>query len=66
MAKVKCINIFHDLNVNFNREIGEQWEVDTDRANHLNKLGFVEIEQKIEEVVKPTEDKSVKPSFKKK
>jgi len=66
MAKVKCINMFFDLDVNLNRKLGEEWEVSTDRANHLNKLGFVEIEQKIEEVVKPTEDKSVKPSFKKK
>ena len=66
MAKVKCVKIFHDLTVNYNRELGEQWEVDTDRANHLNKLGFIEIEQKIEESFKPTEDKSIKPSFKKK
>jgi hypothetical protein len=66
MAKVKCIGIFFDLEVNSNRKVGEQWEVDTDRANHLNKLGFVEIEQKIQESFKPTEDKSVKPSFKKK
>lgn len=66
MAKVKCINMFFDLEVNLNRKLGEEWEVPTDRANHLNKLGFVEIEQKVEEVVKPAEDKSVKPSFKKK
>lgn len=66
MAKVKCIKMFHDLTVNFNREIGEQWEVDTDRANHLNNLGFIEIEQKIEESVTPAQDKSIKPSFKKK
>lgn len=66
MAKVKCIGIFFDIEANVSRTIGEQWEVNIDRANHLNKLGFVEIEQKVEEVVKPTEDKSVKPSFKKK
>ena len=66
MAKVKCIKIFFDLDVNFNRSVGEQWEVTTDRANHLNKLGFVEVEYKVEESVKPTEDKSIKPSFKKK
>jgi hypothetical protein len=66
MAKVKCIVMFHDLTVNFNRELGEEWEVDTDRANNLNKLGFVEIEQKIEESVSPTQDKNIKPSFKKK
>ena len=66
MAKVKCINIFFDLDVNLNRTIGEQWEVPTDRANHLNKLGFVEVEYKVEESVKPIEDKSIKPSFKKK
>ncbi len=66
MTKVKCIKIFHDLTVNFNRELGEQWEADTDRANHLNSLGYVELEYKVEESVKPTEDKSIKPSFKKK
>lgn len=66
MAKVKCIKIFFDLDVNFNRSLGEQWEVPTDRANHLNKLGFVEVEYKVEDSVKPTEDKSIKPSFKKK
>lgn len=66
MTKVKCIKIFHDLTVNYNRELGEQWEVDTDRANHLNSLGYVEVEYKVEESVKPTEDKSIKPSFKKK
>ena len=66
MAKVKCIVMFHDLTVNFNRELGEEWEADTDRANHLNKLGFIEIEQKIEESVSPTQDKNIKPSFKKK
>ena len=66
MAKVKCVKIFHDLSVNYNRQLGEEWEVDTDRANNLNKLGFVEIEQKIEESVSPTQDKNIKPSFKKK
>lgn len=66
MAKVKCIGVFFDLDVNFNRQLGEQWEVPTERANHLNKLGFVEVEYKVEESVKPTEDKSIKPSFKKK
>lgn len=66
MTKVKCIGVFFDLDVNLNRKVGEQWEVTTDRANHLNKLGFVEVEYKVEESVKPTEDKSIKPSFKKK
>lgn len=66
MAKVKCVKIFFDLDVNLNRKLGEEWEVPTDRANHLNNLGFVEIEQKIEDAIKPTEDKSIKPSYKKK
>jgi hypothetical protein len=66
MAKVKCVKIFFDMEANSSRVVGEQWEVGTDRANHLNNLGFIEIEQKIEDAVKPTEDKSIKPSYKKK
>lgn len=66
MTKVKCIAIFFDMEANVSRNVGEQWEVSTDRANHLNKLGFVEVEYKVQESVKPTEDKSIKPSFKKK
>jgi hypothetical protein len=66
MAKVKCVKIFFDMEANYSRVVGEEWQVDNDRANHLNKLGFVEIEQKIEESFKPTEDKSIKPSYKKK
>lgn len=66
MTKVKCIAIFFDMEANVSRSVGEQWEVSTDRANHLNKLAFVEVEYKVEDSVKPTEDKSVKPSYKKK
>lgn len=65
MNKVKCIKMFFDLSVNYNREVGEVFEVATDRANHLNSLGFVEVEYKVE-AIKPTEDKSVKPSYRKK
>ena len=66
MTKVKCVKIFHDLSVNYNRQLGEEWEVTIERANILNQLGFVEVEYKVEDSVKPTEDKSIKPSFKKK
>jgi len=66
MAKVKCIKMFFDLTNGFNRQVGEEFEVSTEIANNLNRLGFVEVEYKVEDSVKPTEDKSVKPSFKKK
>lgn len=66
MAKVKCIKMYFDLSTGANREVGEEFEVDTERANRLNELGYVEVEYKVEESVKPTEDKSIKPSFKKK
>jgi hypothetical protein len=66
MAKVKCIKMFFDLTNGFNRQVGEEFEVSTEIANNLNRLGFVEVEYKVEDSVKPTEDKSIKPSFKKK
>jgi hypothetical protein len=66
MAKVKCIKMFFDLSTGANVQLGQEFEVTTDRANALNQLGFVEVEYKVEESVKPTEDKSVKPTFKKK
>lgn len=66
MIVVKCIKPFFDLESNCDRVEGSSWEVEIVRANILNSKGLIECEFPTIEDVKPTEDKSFKPSLKKK
>lgn len=65
MAKVKVLSIFHDLETNMLRQPGDILECTNARADVLNQKNLAEIIQKDSEV-KPKEDKSEKPLYKKK
>jgi hypothetical protein len=65
MAKVKCIVLFHDLVDNVIRNVGDEWECEKSRADVLNERALVHIIS-IDEVVTPSENKVLKPSYKKK
>jgi hypothetical protein len=64
MAKVTCVQHFFDVQANHPRMVGDEFEVNVDRANELSSKGLVSVEY-IEESVEPTQNKVVKPSKKK-
>jgi hypothetical protein len=65
MAKVKVITIFHDLETNLLRQVGDEFECLDARADVLNQKNLVQILEK-DSPVKAKEDKAEKPFYKKK
>jgi hypothetical protein len=65
MPSVKCIKIYHDSTLSRNIEEGEILEYNVETANSLNSLGFVEVIVDTDPV-EPPQDKSLKPTYKKK
>jgi hypothetical protein len=65
MAKVKVLSIFHDLDTNMLRMPGDIVECTNARADVFNEKNLAEIIEKDSEI-KPKEDKSEKPLYKKK
>lgn len=70
MAKVVVKILFHDLLENKLRSQGEEFDCSDARASELNDKGLVSVlsldkQAKVDSIT-PTEDKSVKASFKKK
>jgi len=65
MAKVKIRSIFHDLETNMLRMPGDIIECSNARADVFNAKNLADIIERDSEI-KPKEDKSEKPLYKKK
>ena len=65
MPSVKCIKVYHDSILSRNINEGEIIECDIDRANLLNRIGYVEVIVNTDPV-EPPQDKALNPTYKKK
>jgi hypothetical protein len=65
MVTVKCIVMFHDLQDEVMRNVGDEWKCSKERGDVLNARNLVHIIQD-DAIVQPQENKAVKPNYKKK